>query len=67
MAKKKRDSIKHEPYEGGLIRSYDCMGYKIRQVETGILYDVAIDVPNKYTYDETDIKIEKEEISTDGE
>lgn len=36
--------------------------YKIKQVETGNIYDEAIDVmPCRYTYEETDELIEKEE------
>lgn len=34
---------------------------KIRQIETGIIYDEAYDVPNRYTYEETDIDIESVE------
>lgn len=35
-----------------LIKTYSDM-YAIQQVETGIIYDEAIDVPGKYTYKET--------------
>lgn len=35
--------------------------FKIRQIETGIIYDEAIDVlPCRYTYEETDMPIEEE-------
>lgn len=45
-----------------LTRTYSSRGMKIRQNETGIIYDEAIDVDNgKYTYSETDEKIESEE------
>lgn len=45
-----------------LIRTYSDENFKIRQVETGILYDEAVDVDNgKYTYAETDINPESEE------
>ena len=45
-----------------LIRTYSDERFKIRQNETGIVYDEAIDVENsRYTYEETDIKIESEE------
>lgn len=48
---------------GGGIRRYSDRGMKIRQVETGILYDEAIDlVDATYTYEETDVP---EEIETD--
>lgn len=49
-----------------LYRSYSNEGYKIKQVETGLIYDEAIDVENApYTYEETNEKIEviEEEIS----
>jgi hypothetical protein len=28
--------------------------YMIRQIETGDIYDEAVDVPGKYTYEETE-------------
>lgn len=44
-----------------LIRTYSSRGMKIRQNETGIVYDEAVDVENcGFTYEETDIKIESE-------
>lgn len=44
-----------------LERTYSDEGFKIRQNETGIIYDEAVDiVPNPYTYTETDIPIEEE-------
>lgn len=40
-------------------RRYSDLGFKLRQVETGILYDDAFyRMPSKYTYEETDIPIE---------
>lgn len=36
-----------------LVKTYSDL-YLIKQVETGILYDEAIDVPGKYSYVETD-------------
>lgn len=40
-------------------RRYSDLGVKLRQVETGILYDDAVDViPCPYTYEETDEPIE---------
>ena len=36
-----------------LVKTYSDF-YMIKQVETGILYAEAIDVPDKYTYEETD-------------
>lgn len=55
--KKKRNSITQEPCVEGLIRTYDNQGYYILQNETGIKYAEAIDIPNKYTYSETDEKM----------
>lgn len=50
-----------------LYRTYSDKQFKIRQVETGNIYDEAIDVENApYTYEETDAKIETEE-SIEGE
>ena len=41
-----------------LYRTYSDEGYKIKQVQTGAIYDEAIDVENsKYTYIETEEKI----------
>lgn len=42
-----------------LYRTYSDEGYKIKQVQTGAIYDEAIDIENtKYTYIETEEKIE---------
>lgn len=44
--------------DGNLIRHYSNEGYFIRQIETGIIYEDAIDVvPCRYTYEETNEKI----------
>lgn len=44
-----------------LYRTYSDESYKIKQIETGNLYDEAIDIESaNYTYEETEIKIEKE-------
>lgn len=41
-----------------LIRQYSDKGVKIKQVETGIVYDEAIDlIPCEFTYEETDERI----------
>ena len=51
-----------------LTRTYSDKGMKIRQLETDILYDEAIDVePLRYTYEETDIPIEEEEVEENAE
>jgi hypothetical protein len=48
--------------DGTLIRHYSSEGFKIRQVETDIIYDEAVDVvPCRYTYEETNELIEGEE------
>ena len=57
-----RGTIVHLPYGDNLIRSFDIEGYYILQNETGIEYSEAIDVPNKYTYSETNKKIPEEVI-----
>ena len=45
---------------GTLIRHYSDNGVKLLQVETGVMYDEAIDiVPCKYTYEETNEPIEQ--------
>lgn len=57
--------IKREYYGenvvGKLYRTYSDENYKIKQIETDIIYDEAIDVENSpYTYEETEIPIEEE-------
>ena len=52
---------------GDRVHTYSDAGMKILQVETGIVYEDALDVPTiGYTYTETDIPIEAEEL-TDSE
>lgn len=43
-----------------LIKTYSDT-YTIRQVETGIVYIEAIDIPNRYTYEETE-ELKPEEL-----
>ena len=44
------------------VRHYSDKGMKLKQVETGIVYDEAVDlIPCKYTYEETDKMIIVEE------
>ena len=51
-----------------LYRTYSDENFKIRQIETDILYDEAIDVEDSnYTYEETDIPIEEEEVEEEGD
>lgn len=65
--------LKQEYYrtrEDGVVltRTYSDEGMKIRQMETDILYDEAIDVePLRYTYEETDIPIEEPEADLEEE
>lgn len=48
------------------IKHYSDSGFKIRQVETGALYDEANDVvPCRYTYEETNIPIIEEEVENE--
>ena len=43
-------------------RQYSDKNMKLRQIETGNIYEDAVDiVPCRYTYEETDIPIEKPE------
>lgn len=45
--------IKTETLAGGRVRTYSDAGFRIRQIETGIIYDDAVDsVPHEY--EETD-------------
>lgn len=59
--------LKVENISDNLIRHYSDEGKKIRQIETGILYDEAVDVvPCRFTYEETDIDTDIV-IETDNE
>ena len=54
-----REFYKTREDEVNLYRTYSDENYKIRQIETGAIYDEAIDVENaEYTYEETEEKIE---------
>ena len=49
---------------GDRIHTYSDIGMKIKQEQTGIIYDDAMDVPEMgYTYTETDKPVEDEELS----
>lgn len=53
--RERKDGIK-------LYKTYSDEGYKIEQVETGVIYDEAIDVEDSnYTYVETEEKIDFDE------
>lgn len=44
-----------------LVKRYSDKGVKLKQVETGVVYDEAIDlIPCQYTYEETNEPIEIE-------
>lgn len=52
---------------GDRILHYSDKGVRIRQIETGIIYDDATDViPCRYSYEETDIPIEDELTDTEA-
>ena len=55
--------IKQESYtcNNGVVltHTYSDEGFYITQVETGVKYADAYDIPNTYTYVETDEKIEE--------
>ena len=60
--------IREEMMDGGFVRHYSDAGLYIRQIETGCVYDDAIDVvPCRFSYDETDEKIPVEEPETNEE
>lgn len=65
----KREYYKTRRKDGvKLYRTYSDENYKIKQIETGIIYDEAIDVENSiYTYEETDELIEIEDESGENE
>lgn len=51
-----------------LYRTYSDENYKIRQIETDLVYDEAIDIENAgYTYEETEEKIETAEELKESE
>lgn len=54
--------LKSELTENGeRIHHWSDADLKMRQIETGVIYDDAVDVmPCRYTYEETDIPIEPE-------
>ena len=56
--------LRSEVLEDGRTRFWSDRGMKIRQVETGALYEDAINNA-PYTYEETDIPIDDEEIGAE--
>lgn len=59
--------VKSELIENGnRIHHWSDADMKLRQVETGNIYDDAVDVmPCRYTYEETDIPIEETEATAE--
>lgn len=56
--------VKSEQLENNHIRHYSDSGFRIRQNETSVVYDDAVDVlPCKYTYSETDELIPVEDAT----
>jgi len=48
------------------VRHYSDKGFKLRQIETGIIYDDAVDViPCRYTYEETDEPLPEQELAAE--
>lgn len=51
-----------------LYKTYSSNGFRIRQVETGHIFDAAIDIaPIKYTYEETETLIETYDMDTNSD
>lgn len=56
--------IVEEKLNEQLVRHYSDKGMKLKQVETGIVYDEAIDIiPCKFTYEETSEAVKQEELA----
>lgn len=59
---------KYKTREDGvtLYRTYSDIGHYIRQIETGVIYEEAIDVEGSlFTYEETEDKIEIEQVEVE--
>lgn len=55
----KREFFKTRKDGVNLYKTYSDEGYRIKQIETGNVYDEAIDIENaSYNYEETEDKIE---------
>ena len=59
----KKEFYKHnEVLDEDMYKTYSDEGFYIRQIETGNIYEEAIDLESQeFTYEETDELIEKEE------
>lgn len=56
----KKDFFRTREDGVNLYRNYSDTDHKIRQIETGIIYDEAIDVESaNFTYEETDEYVDK--------
>ena len=55
--------VKTEQISEMCVRHYSDVGLKLRQIETGLIFPDAIDViPCQYTYEETDIPLDDDEL-----
>lgn len=55
--------LKSEIIDNTVVRHYSDAGVKLRQIETDTLWNDAVDIiPCQFTYEETDIPIDDEEI-----
>ena len=54
--------IRRETLENGFVKTYSDSNKYIIQNETGIEYTEAVDVPNKYTYTESEKDIESDNL-----
>ena len=56
--------IVEEKLNEQLVKHYSDKGVKLKQVETGLAYDEAVDlIPCKYTYEETDEPVGQDELA----
>lgn len=56
-------AIKEEQVNEMCVRHYSDQNLKLRQIETGLIFPDAIDViPCQYTYEETDIPLDDDEL-----
>ena len=55
--------VKTEQNSEMCVRHYSDVGLKLRQIETGMIFPDAVDViPCQYTYEETDIPLDDDEL-----
>lgn len=59
-------AVREEQVSEMCVRHYSDRMMKLRQIETGILYDDAVDViPCRFTYEETDDPVEESDMSAE--